>query len=67
VQDSAYKAHGHSYVKTNFTTTNGLFNTGGSTPFVSAATQVTTTSSNDTGAGNETRPTNVYVNYIIKY
>ena len=67
VQDSAYKAHGHSYVKTNFTTSNGIFSTGGSNPFVSTATQVTTTSSNDTGAGNETRPTNVYVNYIIKY
>lgn len=60
VQSDDYKAHTHNYlnaVVAGSTINNGSPNTGG----------VGATTTSPTTGGNETRPKNVYVNYIIKY
>lgn len=60
IQDGDFLSHSHSY------TWNNSSNAGGVTPFTSGGAPTTVRNSTSVG-GNETRPKNSLINYIIKY
>jgi microcystin-dependent protein len=67
VQDDTFKAHAHTYDRMTTSVTAGAADTGSGQYILTAVTANPTATATNSPGGNETRPKNANVNYIIKY